>query len=389
MKKRRLIPLFAFFITLGLVFLEAWQPPRALAQYSGTCPSGNGLFVLYYGYIQNPASGDSTLQTIMSKQPNFVIFGSGLEARSDIPTYVHQNSGRAIQYIPLGYGNNSSTDIDAKVTTAMNAGYDGVFFDETDANKYDWNTARAAHVRSYGSSKLVIVNPGVASPPQSVFDYADIVSVENQYNQALPSSTGIASWRWLAVQGDPASQAAPSASEAENRTTTFRNNGGFWYYSSDYAATGATHIYLSSWYGTFADWVKSQSAPSCSSIMKPQATNDASNVYYSFQYSGTWNYYQVFIDTDHNSSTGFAIGGIGADYLVESNKLYQHGGGGWNWNQLKTVTYSNTNNTASWAVARVDIGETAASGEKTDLVFKLADSGGNGPSLPKFTQNYT
>jgi hypothetical protein len=214
----------------------------------------------------------------MSKQPNFIIFGSGLQSRSDIPSYVHQNGGLALQYIPLGYGDNSIAEIDAQVTTAINAGYDGVFFDETDPDDYNWNIARAAHVHNSGALKLVVINPGTASPPNSVFDYADIVSVENKYNQALPSYPGIASWRWLAVQGDPAKLAPSSAEDAQNRTATFRSNGGFWYYSSNYATTGATHINLPPWYATFADWVKSQPGPSCSPLTNPQATNNTLTV---------------------------------------------------------------------------------------------------------------
>ncbi len=393
MKRSTLFRLVAFVTGLSLALLVTLQPRHALAQYGGTCPAGNGLFVLYYGAVQSPASEDPTLQTIISKQPNFIVFGSGLQDRSDIPSYVHQNGGRALQYIPLGYGNKSDAEIDTLVSTAMNVGYDGVFFDETETdpamNKHEWNMARAAHVRSFGVSKLVIINPGIVSPPSSVFDYADIVSVENQYNQVVPSYPGIPSWRWLAVQGQPANQAAQSAQDAQNRTTTFRDNGGFWYYSSNYDLTRvATHIDLPPWYATFADWVKAQPGPSCSGLTNPQATNDATNLYYSFQYSGKWDYYQVFIDTDQNSSTGFAIGGIGADYLLEKGWLYQHGGGEWNWTPLKTVSYSNTNSTASWTVLRADLGEIAPA-ETTDLIFKVGDSGGNGPSLPKFTHNYS
>jgi hypothetical protein len=237
------------------------------------CPfrtgNGNGLFVLYYGYIAAPASGDLNLQTIMSKQPHFVVFGKGLEARRDIPTYVHQKGGLAIQYIPLGYGNNSISYLRTTTTMAMYSGYDGVFFDETNPNTYDWNAARAAYVRAYSGSKskLVIFNPGDI-PPRSMFDYADVVCVENKYNQKLPSYPNIYASRWMAVQGDPANIAASSAQEAINRTIAFRQNGGFWYYSTNYKQTGATHIELPTWYGTFADWVKSQSRP-CSVTVFP------------------------------------------------------------------------------------------------------------------------
>jgi hypothetical protein len=235
------------------------------------CPpafnKGNGLFVLYYGYIADPASGDLILQTIMSKQPHFVVFGDGLAARSDIPAYVHQKGGLAIQYIPLGYGKNLIADVRNTTAAAMSSGYDGVFFDETNPNTDDWNAARAKEVRAYGSSKLVIFNPGVI-PPSLMFNYADIVCVENKYNQKLPSYSNILPSRWMAVQGDPANLAASSAQDAINRTIAFRQNGGFWYYSTNYKKPGATHIELPSWYETFADWVKSQSRP-CSSAVNP------------------------------------------------------------------------------------------------------------------------
>jgi hypothetical protein len=252
----------------------------------GSCPSGNGLFLLYYGLIQNPASGDEFLPTIMSPQPNFVIFADGdseQRRRSDIPDYVHRNGGRAIMYVALGYGQrDSGADIDGKVTDAMNAGYDGIFFDEHQIDPEvppredprlcmrQWNTYRANHVKGFGASKLRIFNPGVIPPSDEVFQYADIVSVENKYNQPLPSFPGVAQWRWLAVQGDPKGDPdnlpPSSAIEARDRARAFRNNGGFWYYSSNRDATDplrATHIYLPPWYLDFANWVKLLPGPNC------------------------------------------------------------------------------------------------------------------------------
>ncbi len=231
------------------------------------CPAGNGLFTLYYGYIQNPASTDTTLQAIVRAKPNFVVVGDGLAARSDIPGYLHQSGIRAIQYLPLNYGAASATSVDAGIDTAMQAGYDGMFFDQasTASGVAAYQSARAARVRSYGATKLVIMDPGLVPPDASMFNYADIVSVENGYNQQLPASWGIPAWRWLSVQGDPASQAASSAPVSESRLLTFRGNGGFWYYSSAYASSGATAIALPSWYADFSTWTVQQPGPSCSS----------------------------------------------------------------------------------------------------------------------------
>jgi len=259
--------------------LAANATPIAPPPPQGACPSGNGLFVLYYGYIQNPASTDPTLQTIVAGQPNFVVVGDGLGGRSDIPAYLHQSGVRAIQYVPLNYAAAPAATVDAAIDTAMGAGYDGIFFDQVSTASADsaYQSARAAQVKSYGATKLVIMNPGVVPPDPSLFGYADIVSVENQYAQPLPTSWGIPAWRWLAVQGDPANLAASSAADAENRLTTFRTNGGFWYYSSYYAASGATAISLPSWYGAFAGWTLQQAAPACGGSMMPTDTDTATS----------------------------------------------------------------------------------------------------------------
>jgi predicted membrane protein len=54
MKKRKLLQLVAIVTALTLGIMMIWQPNYAYAS-TGTCPSGNGLFVLYYGYINMPA----------------------------------------------------------------------------------------------------------------------------------------------------------------------------------------------------------------------------------------------------------------------------------------------------------------------------------------------
>ena len=213
------------------------------------CPQGNGLFVLYYG--------DPIDSRILSAAPNFVVLGDGLEGRTDVPPYFHAASIRAIAYLPTGYGQN---DIDARIRTAMQSGYDGIFFDEVLDTAYAYNAARYALVKSFGAGKLVIANPGTASVDPQLFDATDIVCVENQWNQPL-APAGMPAWRWLAVQGDPANIAADSAQTAESRLATLRAAGGFWYYSAPYAASGATHVTLPDWLQTFAADVRAGAQP--------------------------------------------------------------------------------------------------------------------------------
>ncbi len=227
-------------------------------------PAGSGFFALYYGYIQSPARSDEYLQAFVAGYPNFLIVGDGLAARSDIPAYLHSQSIKALQYVALGFGAGNADTIDTTVDTAMASGYDGIFFDQVSTASGDgaFQTARYGHVKHHGAGKLVIMNPGLVPPDASMFSYADIVSVENQYAARIPSSWGIPAWRWLAVQGDPATSAAASAAEAERRASIFRSNGGFWYYSSGHASSGSSAISpVPSWYGAFATWVTGQGGP--------------------------------------------------------------------------------------------------------------------------------
>jgi len=87
-------------------------------------------------------------------------------------------------------------------------------------------------------------------------------------------------------------------------------------------------------------------------------SNDVSHLYYSLTYTGTPTFFRVFLDTDQNASTGYPIGGIGADYLIENSILYSYSGtaGGWGWRYVKSIPYSNASNVADWVVASADLG---------------------------------
>jgi hypothetical protein len=249
------------------------QCPPAVPTVAGLiCPEGNGLFVLYYG------SDTDVWQHIWMKQPNFVVVGDTLQKRKDMPVLFHHTDAThrkvlVLAYVRMKFGKLSSKKVDGQVCDAMQAGYDGIFFDETNDKLRDWNSARARLVKSYGN-KLVIMNPGKQRVDGSIFDYADIVSVENAYGQspiADPQpATPIPTWRWLSVQGDPQKKdeyKAPSlVSDALARMATFRSLGGFWYYTSEMdkkSPLRPTHIFLPSWFDEFADAVSAQGSPSC------------------------------------------------------------------------------------------------------------------------------
>jgi hypothetical protein len=95
------------------------------------------------------------------------------------------------------------------------------------------------------------------------------------------------------------------------------------------------------------------------SAAAPQATSDATNVYYKIPYSGTPSWVRVYLDTDRNAATGYSVAGIGAAYLVENGTLYRYtgsGGSNWGWSAVKQVGYSVGNGVANVTIARSDLG---------------------------------
>ncbi|QRO00674.1 DUF4832 domain-containing protein [Archangium violaceum] len=112
------------------------------------------------------------------------------------------------------------------------------------------------------------------------------------------------------------------------------------------------------------------SPPAHAAISAIVVGNDATNVNYQFQYSGTPAFRRAYIDVDRNPATGFAQLGTGADYLLENDALYKHLGGGWSWQFVKTVTHTASAGAASWTVARADIGESSTPND-ADIVFQV------------------
>jgi hypothetical protein len=116
-------------------------------------------------------------------------------------------------------------------------------------------------------------------------------------------------------------------------------------------------------------------AASCTAtptISNPSASNDAVNASYGFDFGGpTPSFWRVYIDTDQNSTTGFAAGpDVGAEFLIENGALWQHSGAGWSWSQLASVPFTRSANHVAWTVARAAIGETKPCGEASTLLFQ-------------------
>jgi hypothetical protein len=90
---------------------------------------------------------------------------------------------------------------------------------------------------------------------ESLFRHADIVSVENHWNTPL-APCGVEPWRWMALQGDPAADAARDLRDAIDRYETFRAQGGGWYYSPPRCGSGSSHWLLAPWLEQFVRHVR-------------------------------------------------------------------------------------------------------------------------------------
>ena len=122
----------------------------------------------------------------------------------------------------------------------------------------------------------------------------------------------------------------------------------------------------------------------------PRATNDGTNVQYTFTYAGTPAYWRVYVDTDNSAATGFAAGsGVGAELLLEGSGVYRYVGPGWNWSPAGSATFSSSGGTGSWSVARALLGETAACGESSTLLFETEDSAGHTSDAGPVAQTFT
>ena len=68
--------------------------------------------------------------------------------------------------------------------------------------------------------------------------------------------------------------------------------------------------------------------------------------------------WQVFIDTDKQANTGFRVGALGADYVLEGNQLQKYTGSGsnWSWSSVTAATTRYSENIAELSLARSQFG---------------------------------
>jgi len=126
------------------------------------------------------------------------------------------------------------------------------------------------------------------------------------------------------------------------------------------------------------------------------AAHNANNIYFLYQNYGPVNTssnngdfigwgWQTYIDTDGSSATGYQIGDIGADYIVEGTQLQTYTGNGsdWSWNNFIPVNLSYIDNTVELSFARSAI----ASPSQIRVLFVGNNAVFNGDSVDNYPDN--
>lgn len=87
-------------------------------------------------------------------------------------------------------------------------------------------------------------------------------------------------------------------------------------------------------------------------------SGSASALIFAVAYQGTPSFVRVYIDSDEKPGTGFPVGGIGADYLIENGFLYRYSGsaGSWGWTEIASLPLAEANGKATWSLPSSDIG---------------------------------
>lgn len=103
------------------------------------------------------------------------------------------------------------------------------------------------------------------------------------------------------------------------------------------------------------------------------AENDAARIYYHAEITQPFSWKHVFIDTDSSTATGYPMGGVGADYLIENRRLYRHAGPGWSWVEIGSANLTVAGQQHVWSIDRADVG--AAGGSPVMRVVFQANGG--------------
>lgn len=151
-------------------------------------------FVIYYGwYSDGRGNLGPELERIISAKPEFVISpyhtSSGqVNLSSEVIDRFHDAGVKVLIYVATGNANRDLDKVLKEIKTGLDAGTDGVFLDEVAMLHSDKQVNHYKeiydYVKSLGSERTVIANPGSILVSEKVMAVSDIVSFEHQWRLA-------------------------------------------------------------------------------------------------------------------------------------------------------------------------------------------------------------
>lgn len=107
--------------------------------------------------------------------------------------------------------------------------------------------------------------------------------------------------------------------------------------------------------------------------------NTDTTVSYQYNFDVGSNFYQILIDTDLKATTGYRIGSLGVDVLIENGTVMKYTGtnGKWTFSKVGSGTFSQALGVAKFTVNRNLIGETNLCAESSRFLARI----GNNPII--------
>jgi hypothetical protein len=398
----RLILKSAFFGILLLAVSGAWSATTVLVAETPCrrCITASAQAVAIPSYFPRTIQGAADWTTMCNAAPAVGMAIANVLNGPDDGTHganatwasrirvAHRAGILVLGYIFTGYADPAHPDYQtlAQAQSAVDNWYswypsiDGIFVDETSTvpangrgpSGYYFQLAR--YIRHKPGKHLVVLGQGANAPDATYMADGDIV-VNFESDYATFTTWSAAAW----TDGFDASRfwhlvhSVPSSSIADAVAHSRMNNGGWLY-----ATTRSLPSEIWSILPATTDW--RTELESVQPLSRWRASNGSTALEYRFQYANDWTFKRVYIDADLSASTGFQHGGIGADFLIENEWLYQYSGTGtdWSWSVVSAVTHTTGGggdghvNWSTWDLSQSDIGSTT----DTYLVFEVERSGG-------------
>ena len=231
-----------------------------------TSSSVQNFYVIYYGHLvnHNGEIADQTSRIITAKPKLVIIPFSFPDGQPNLTQSVlkqfHDAEIKVLTYTWTKYGSRNLDEVKADIARQLSAGADGILVDEvtnieTDS-EYGYYSAIYKYIKSFGSDKVVVMNPGHYKVTERIMQISDIVSLEEEWtnHDQIPWKDKYASTRFMGVSSNEYCNQCITAANAVNKTLDAWNSGIGYHYATD------KYIDLPSWFNNYASQVKEKEA---------------------------------------------------------------------------------------------------------------------------------